>query len=70
MVAQAVTQGGHVRVGLEDNMYLSRGVFGSNGQLVERAVRIVRELGAEVVEPERAAELLDLPPRGQSAPFR
>jgi uncharacterized protein (DUF849 family) len=68
MVAQAVTLGGHVRVGLEDNLYLSRGEFASNGQLVERAVSIVRELGAEVVEPARAAELLELPPRGQSAP--
>ena len=68
MVAQAVTLGGYVRVGLEDNLYLSRGEFGSNGQLCEKAVRIVRELGAEVVEPERAAELLELAPRGQSAP--
>ena len=68
MVAQAITQGGHVRVGLEDNLYLERGVFASNGQLVERAVGIARGLGAEMVEPARAAELLDLPPRGQSAP--
>ena len=68
MVAQAITQGGHVRVGLEDNLYLDRGVFASNGQLVERAVAIARGLGAEMVEPARAAELLDLPPRGQSAP--
>ncbi len=68
MVAQAVTLGGHVRVGLEDNLYLSRGVFASNAQLVERAGRIVRELGAELVEPARAAELLELPPRGQSPP--
>ena len=68
MVAQAVTLNGHVRVGLEDNLYLSKGVFGTNGRLVEKAVRIVRELGADVVEPDRAAELLELPPRGQSAP--
>ncbi|MGH6953413.1 MAG: 3-keto-5-aminohexanoate cleavage protein [Alphaproteobacteria bacterium] len=65
MVAQAVALGGHVRVGLEDNLYLDKGVFATNGQLVERAVRIVRSLGAEVAEPARAAELLDLPPRGQ-----
>ena len=68
MVAQAVNLGGHVRVGLEDNLYLSRGEFASNGQLVERAVSIVRELGADVVEPERAAEILELPPKGQSKP--
>ena len=68
MVAEALTQGGHARVGLEDNLYLSRGEFGSNGQLVEKAVRIARELGADVVEPARAAEILELPQRGQSAP--
>ena len=64
MVAQAVNLGGHTRVGLEDNLYLSRGVYASNGDLVEKAVRIIRELGADVVEPARAAEILDLPPRG------
>ena len=48
MVAQAVNLGGHVRVGLEDNLYLSRGKFASNAQLVERAVGIVRDLGADV----------------------
>lgn len=63
MVAQAVTLGGHVRVGLEDNLYLSRGEFATNATLVEKAVRIIRELGAEPVEPGRAAEILDLPPR-------
>ncbi len=68
MVAQAITLGGHVRVGLEDNLYLARGVFASNAQLVERAVDIAHNLGAEMAEPARAAELLDLPPRGQSAP--
>lgn len=66
MVAQAVTLGGHVRVGLEDNLYLAKGQFASNGQLVERAVSIVRNLGAEVAEPARAAEILDLPARRQS----
>ena len=70
MVAAAVNLGGQVRVGLEDNLYLEKGVFGTNAQLVEKAVRIVRELGAEPVEPKRAAEILELPPRGQSAPKR
>ena len=69
MVAQAVTLGGHVRVGLEDNLYLSRGEFASNGQLVERAVGIARDIGAEVVEPARAAEILELPSRNQSTPL-
>ena len=65
MVAQAVTLGGHVRVGLEDNLYLSKGQFASNGQLVERAVGIIRDLGAEIAEPARAAEILELPSRRQ-----
>lgn len=68
MVAQAVTLGGHVRVGLEDNLYLSKGEYAGNGALVEKAVRIIREVGAEPVEPERAAEVLELSPRTQSAP--
>lgn len=63
VVAQAVNLNGNVRVGLEDNLYLAPGEFASNAQLVEKAVRIVRELGADVVEPGRAAELLGLPPR-------
>jgi uncharacterized protein (DUF849 family) len=57
-----------VRVGLEDNLYLGPGEFASNAQLVDRAVRIVHELGAEIVDSARAAALLDLAPRGQSAP--
>ena len=68
IVAEAVNHGGHVRVGLEDNLYLSKGQFASNAQLVEKAVRIIRELDGEPVEPARAAEMLELPPRGQSAP--
>ena len=65
IVAEAVNNGGHVRVGLEDNLYLEKGVFASNAQLVEKAVRIMRELDAEPVEPGRAAEMLDLLPRAQ-----
>ncbi len=63
MVAQAVLLGGHVRVGLEDNLYLDRGVFASNAQLVERAVEIVERLGARVVGPAEAREILGLSPR-------
>jgi uncharacterized protein (DUF849 family) len=54
IAAQAVLLGGHVRVGLEDNLYLERGVLASNGQLVERAVRIVEALGARVLGPAEA----------------
>jgi uncharacterized protein (DUF849 family) len=60
MVAQAVLLGGNVRVGLEDNLYLDRGVLASNAQLVERAVEIVERLGARVVGPEEAREQLGL----------
>jgi len=60
MVAQAVLLGGHVRVGLEDNLYLDKGVFASNGSLVERAVEIIRLLGARVVTPREARAKLGL----------
>ncbi len=63
MVAQAVLLGGHVRVGLEDNLYLERGVFASNAQLVEKAVRIIELLGARAVGPAEAREKLGLRPR-------
>jgi uncharacterized protein (DUF849 family) len=61
MVAAAVTAGGHVRVGLEDNLYLSRGVMASsNAALVERAARIVDDLGGTVATPSEARALLGL----------
>lgn len=59
-VAQSVLLGGHARVGLEDNLYLGKGVKATNGQLVERAVSIVEDLGAVVAGPQRARELLKL----------
>ena len=62
MVAEAVEQGGNVRVGLEDNLYLAKGEYASNGQLVEKAVGIIRDLGAEPAEPARAREILGLAP--------
>jgi uncharacterized protein (DUF849 family) len=60
MVAQAVLLGGNVRVGLEDNLYLSRGVLASNAQLVEQAVGIIESLGSRVVGPAEAREQLGL----------
>ena len=48
MVAQSVMLGGHVRVGLEDNLYLERGVLATNAQLVEKAIRIVELMGARI----------------------
>jgi len=57
MVAQAALLGGNVRVGLEDNLYLSRGVFATNGQLVERARTIIESLGLEIATPSEAREI-------------
>jgi uncharacterized protein (DUF849 family) len=62
-VAQSVLLGGHVRVGLEDNLYLSRGVKATNAQLVERARTIIEAMGARVATPDDAREILDLKPR-------
>jgi len=60
MAAQSVLLGGNVRVGLEDNIYLDRGVLASNGQLVQRAVEIVERLDARVLTPQEAREKLGL----------
>ena len=58
--AQSVLLGGHVRVGLEDNLYLQRGVFATNAQLVERARNIVELMGCRVLGPEEAREKFGL----------
>ena len=60
MVAQSVLLGGHVRVGLEDNLFLDRGVPATNAQLVERAVEIVERLGARVSTVAEARRTLNL----------
>jgi uncharacterized protein (DUF849 family) len=60
IVAQAASQGGNCRVGLEDNLYLNRGEFATNLKLVERAVRIIRELGRELATGTQAAERLGI----------
>jgi len=65
----AVALGGNIRVGMEDNVFYRRGELAkSNAQLVERAVRIVRELGREVATPEEAREMLHMPPSPQPRP--
>ncbi|WP_371060058.1 3-keto-5-aminohexanoate cleavage protein [Rhodosalinus sp. 5P4] len=58
--AAAVLAGGHVRVGLEDNLYLEKGVLATNAQLVEKAVGIVEGLGARVMTPAEVREKLGL----------
>ena len=62
-VAQAVLLGGHVRVGLEDNLYVERGVHATNGALVEKAVKIIELLGTKVATPDEGREILKLAPR-------
>ncbi len=59
-VAQAVLLGGHVRVGLEDNLYLEKGVFASNGSLVDKAVKLIEMLGTKVATPAEGREILGL----------
>lgn len=60
MVVQAALLGGNVRVGLEDNLYLRRGVFATNGQLVAHARNLIEGLGMEVATPDEARELFQL----------
>ena len=59
-VAQSVLLGGNVRVGLEDNLYLSRGVYASNAQLVQKARGIIEAMGARIVSAAEARERLKL----------
>jgi 3-keto-5-aminohexanoate cleavage enzyme len=62
MTTLATLMGGHVRVGLEDNVYYAKGqLIQSNAQVVERAVRIAKELNREVAIPTQAREMLGLP---------
>ncbi len=60
MAAQAMLLGGNVRVGLEDNLYLEKGVPASNAQLVEKAVRIIRDLGGQICDADQARERLGI----------
>jgi uncharacterized protein (DUF849 family) len=59
-VAQSILLGGNVRVGLEDNLYLSRGVYASNAQLVEKARTIIEAMGARILTPPQVRERLGL----------
>ncbi|HEB27056.1 MAG TPA: 3-keto-5-aminohexanoate cleavage protein [Porticoccus sp.] len=60
MVAQAALLGGNVRVGLEDNLYLDKGVPATNAQLVERSRTILELMGAKIQSPEQARKTLEL----------
>jgi uncharacterized protein (DUF849 family) len=59
-VAQSILLGGNVRVGLEDNLYLSKGVYASNAQLVQKARTIIEAMGARVLTPAQAREKLKI----------
>jgi 3-keto-5-aminohexanoate cleavage enzyme len=62
MAMMGMIMGGHVRVGLEDNIYYSKGVLAkSNEELVDRVVRIAKEFGREVAKPQESRKILSLP---------
>ena len=61
MLGAVVAMGGHVRVGMEDNVYIERGRLArSNGEIVEKAARVLRDLGGEPASPDEARALLGL----------
>ncbi|NRA98414.1 MAG: 3-keto-5-aminohexanoate cleavage protein, partial [Rhodobacteraceae bacterium] len=66
-VAAAVLAGGNVRVGLEDNLMLDKGVLATNAQLVDRAVTIIENLGARVIGPDEVRAKLCLTKRAPVA---
>jgi 3-keto-5-aminohexanoate cleavage enzyme len=61
MAMAAIAMGGHVRVGLEDNLYYSRGRLARNEELVARVARIATEAGRTIATPDRARKVLGLP---------
>jgi 3-keto-5-aminohexanoate cleavage enzyme len=64
LTTAAILLGGNVRVGLEDNIYYSRGVLSEgNAPLVARAARLAKELGRPLATPEEARDILHLKPR-------
>ena len=66
-VAAAVLAGGNVRVGLEDNLWLDKGVLATNAQRVDRAVGIVERMGARVIGPDEVRKRLGLVKRAPVA---
>jgi 3-keto-5-aminohexanoate cleavage enzyme len=61
LAVAAIIDGGHVRVGFEDNVYLSKGVLAkSNGELVSKVVRLAGELGRDIASPSEARKILGL----------
>jgi 3-keto-5-aminohexanoate cleavage enzyme len=66
MAVLAIVMGGHVRVGLEDNIYYRQGELAANEQLVARVARVAAELGRPIAAPDEARAILSLPARGGS----
>jgi uncharacterized protein (DUF849 family) len=64
LAAMAILMGGHVRVGLEDNLFVREGVLATNAQLVEKVVRLARELDREIATPTEMRAMLGLKGRG------
>ena len=62
-VAAAVLAGGNVRVGLEDNIFLDKGILATNAQLVEKASKIINNLGAKIIGPSEVRQKLNLSKR-------
>lgn len=65
MAVMAIVMGGHVRVGLEDNIYYRKGELATNEQLVARVARIAAELGRPLATPDEARNILGLTKRGK-----
>ncbi len=65
LAVHAILMGGHVRVGLEDNIYYRRGELATNARLVGRMVRLAGELGREVASPEESRQILHLDGKNQ-----
>lgn len=63
MTTMAILAGGHVRVGLEDNLYMKKGVLARNEELVARARRLAEELQRDVATPDEARQIMGLTPR-------
>lgn len=62
MAAMAIAMGGHVRAGFEDNVYIEKGNSAkSNGELVEKVVRLAKRIEREIATPDEAREILSLP---------
>jgi len=64
VLSNAITLGGHVRVGMEDNPFLTPGEYArNNAELVEKAVQIARDLGREIASPDETRAMLEIKKR-------